>query len=308
MRPIKLTMSAFGPYACRTELALDTLGRQGLYLICGDTGAGKTTIFDAITYALYGEASGNTRDASMLRSKYAAPETPTEVELVFDYAGRRYTVRRSPEYERESKRGGGMTTKRAEAELIRPDGSVVTKTREVDAAIREILGIDRGQFSQIAMIAQGDFLSLLLAPTDERIKIFRKIFNTTPYQTLQDELRARASAAAKDYELLSAGVAQIISGGRSTARNRSIAAEIRPAINSGLSSKIQTNSVASSISSLDMASAVRSRSARRKTGTLPCRSLMWCSSLSAAASWNLSSSISLSSRKQSRSISVSICG
>ncbi|MBO5219796.1 MAG: SMC family ATPase [Clostridia bacterium] len=212
MRPIKLTMSAFGPYAGRTELALDTLGRQGLYLICGDTGAGKTTIFDAITYALYGEASGNTRDASMLRSKYAAPETPTEVELEFDYAGRRYTVRRSPEYERESKRGGGMTTKRAEAELIRPDGSIVTKTREVDAAIREILGIDRGQFSQIAMIAQGDLLSLLLAPTDERIKIFRKIFNTTPYQTLQDALRARASAAAKDYELLSAGVAQIISG------------------------------------------------------------------------------------------------
>ena len=212
MRPIKLTMSAFGPYAGRTELDLDALGREGLYLICGDTGAGKTTIFDAITYALYGEASGNTRDASMLRSKYAVPETPTEVELVFDYSGRRYTVRRSPEYERESKRGGGMTTKRAEAELIRPDGSVVTKTREVDAAIRELLGIDRGQFSQIAMIAQGDFLSLLLASTDERIKIFRKIFNTTPYQTLQDELRTRASAAAKEYELLSAGVSQIIAG------------------------------------------------------------------------------------------------
>ena len=115
MRPIKLTMSAFGPYAGRTELALDTLGRQGLYLICGDTGAGKTTIFDAITYALYGEASGDNREPAMFRSKYAAPETPTEVELVFSYAGKTYTVRRNPEYERPARRGGGFTVEKAKS-------------------------------------------------------------------------------------------------------------------------------------------------------------------------------------------------
>ncbi|MBE6612391.1 MAG: SMC family ATPase [Ruminococcaceae bacterium] len=211
MRPILLTMTAFGPYADKTVLELDRLGRRGLYLISGDTGAGKTTIFDAITFALYGEASGTSRDASMLRSKYASPETPTEVELIFEYAGKRYQIRRSPEYEKESRRGG-MTVKRAEAELIRPDGTVLTKTREVDAAIRDILGIDRTQFSQIAMIAQGDFLKLLLATTDERIKIFRRIFSTERYQALQESLRIRASAAAKDYELLEAGLRQTIAG------------------------------------------------------------------------------------------------
>ena len=113
MRPLKLTMSAFGPYAGRTVLDMDRLGRQGIYLITGDTGAGKTTIFDAITFALYGEPSGDSRDASMLRSKYALPETPTEVELVFAYRGKTYRVRRNPEYERPAKRGGGTTMQRA---------------------------------------------------------------------------------------------------------------------------------------------------------------------------------------------------
>ena len=115
MRPIKLTMSAFGPYAGTTVLELDKLGTHGLYLITGDTGAGKTTIFDAITFALFGEASGDSRDPGMLRSKYAAPETPTEVELIFDYAGKIYTIRRNPEYMRPSKRGDGFTTGTAHA-------------------------------------------------------------------------------------------------------------------------------------------------------------------------------------------------
>ena len=133
MRPIKLTMSAFGPYAGKTALELDKLGTQGLYLIAGDTGDGKTTIFDAITFALYGEPSGDNRDASMVRSKYAGPETPTEVELVFAYGGKIYRVRRNPEYERPAKRGGGMTMQRADAELTCPDGRVITKARDVTA-------------------------------------------------------------------------------------------------------------------------------------------------------------------------------
>lgn len=189
MRPIKLTVSAFGPYAGKTVLDLDKLGKNGLYLITGDTGAGKTTIFDAITYALYGEASGDNREPSMFRSKYAEATTPTEVELVFSYAGKTYTVKRNPEYERPKSRGEGFTTQKAEVQLIYPDGRVVTKQRDVDNAIRDIMGINRTQFLQIAMIAQGDFLKLLLAPTEERKKIFRQIFKTQLYQDLQDRLK-----------------------------------------------------------------------------------------------------------------------
>ena len=163
MRPLKLTVSAFGPYAGTVVMDLEQLGEQGLYLITGDTGAGKTTIFDAITYALYGEPSGEDRDPSMFRSKYAQPETPTQVELVFSYGGRTYTVRRNPEYERPARRGGGTALQRAEAELRLPDGRLVTRAREVTAEITRIIGLDRSQFSQIAMIAQGDFLRLLLA-------------------------------------------------------------------------------------------------------------------------------------------------
>lgn len=143
MRPLNLVMWAFGPYAGRTALPLKELGSSGLYLITGDTGAGKTTVFDAITYALYGEASGEGRESSMLRSKYADPGTPTEVELTFSHGGKEYTVKRNPKYMRPAKRGGKMTEVLPGAELICPDGRVVTKKREVDAAIVEILGIDR---------------------------------------------------------------------------------------------------------------------------------------------------------------------
>lgn len=194
MRPLKLTLSAFGPYAGRTELDLDKLGRQGLYLITGDTGAGKTTIFDAVTYALYGEASGMNREPSMFRSKYAKPEMPTEVELTFAYGGKTYTVKRNPEYERPKARGEGSTTQKAEAELHYPDGRIVTKQRDVDQAIREIMGINRSQFMQISMIAQGDFLKLLLASTEERKAIFRQIFQTQLFQSLQEKLKRDAGS------------------------------------------------------------------------------------------------------------------
>ena len=189
MRPLQLTVSAFGPYAGRTDIDFEALGRSGLYLITGDTGAGKTTIFDAVTFALYGEASGGVRDAGMLRSKYADAETPTFVELTFSYGGKNYTVRRNPEYERPAKRGGGFTKQSAEAELKLPDGRVITKSSDVNTEIRNILGVDRKQFSQIAMIAQGDFLKLLLADTRERQAIFRELFHTGVYQTFQEKLK-----------------------------------------------------------------------------------------------------------------------
>lgn len=192
MRPIKLTISAFGSYAKKTVLEMDKLGSKGLYLISGDTGAGKTTVFDAITFALYGKTSGANRESFMLRSKYADDDTPTEVELVFCYDGKTYTVKRNPEYTRSKPKGEGFTVKKAEAELHYPNGQVVTRSKDVDREIQEIMGINCDQFLQIAMIAQGDFLKLLLAPTKDRREIFRQIFFTEPYQKLQDELKQEA--------------------------------------------------------------------------------------------------------------------
>ena len=212
MRPLKLTVSAFGPYAGRMELDFETLGTGGLYLITGDTGAGKTTIFDAISFALFGEASGSSREPGMLRSKYAAPATPTEVELVFRYAGQVYTITRNPEYTRPKSKGDGMTRQAADATLVYPDGHVVTKLRDVNTAIREILGLDREQFSQVAMIAQGDFLKLLLADTRERQKIFRNIFHTNLFVELQDRLSKQANAVKYQWEDVQNSIRQYIEG------------------------------------------------------------------------------------------------
>lgn len=215
MRALRLTMSAFGPYAGRVEIELEKLGSRGLFLICGDTGAGKTTIFDAITFALYGEASGNVREADMLRSKYADALTPTEVELEFLYRGKRYVVKRSPEYLRPKARGEGFTKQAADATLIFPqeeNRQPITKPKEVTKAVTELIGLNREQFSQIAMIAQGDFLKLLLAKTEERSKIFREIFNTAPYQILQEKLKAESGRLKSLYEDKSKSILQYING------------------------------------------------------------------------------------------------
>ena len=212
MRPQKLVISAFGPYAERTELDMERLGQGGIYLITGDTGAGKTTIFDAIAYALYGEASGENREPGMLRSKYADAGTPTFVELTFSYGEKVYTVRRNPEYERPAKRGGGTTLQKADAELVMPDGRVIAKVKEVNAAIREILGVDRNQFSQIVMIAQGDFLKLLLADTRERQAIFRELFRTGRYQILQERLKEETGKLRERCAAEKASVSQYIRG------------------------------------------------------------------------------------------------
>ncbi len=212
MRPLKLTVSAFGPYAGRQEIDLSLLGDHGLYLITGDTGAGKTTIFDAITFALYGEASGPNREASMFRSKYAGEDTPTEVELTFLHRGKEYRVRRNPEYMRKKSRGSGETRQAADAELILPDGRIETKAAAVTRRVTEILGLSRDQFTQIAMIAQGDFLRLLLADTKDRQAHFRAIFRTGICQAFQESLKAETARlnAAREAEKLS--VMQYIRG------------------------------------------------------------------------------------------------
>lgn len=212
MRPLKLTMSAFGPYAGRVQLDLESLGNGGLYLITGDTGAGKTTIFDAITFALFGEASGNNRESSMLRSKYADPDTPTEVELVFAYDGQVYTVKRSPEYMRKKTRGEGYTVQNPQAQLTYPDGQVVTKQGDVNRAVQDILHVNRDQFSQIVMIAQGDFLKLLLADTRQRIEIFREIFHTGFYEQIQNALKNQAADLSREYGNVKQSIRQYIDG------------------------------------------------------------------------------------------------
>ena len=212
MRPLTLTMSAFGPYAGVTKVPFDELGEQGLYLITGDTGAGKTFLFDAIVFALYGEASGSARETSMFRSKYAEADAETYVTLRFLYHGDEYEITRKPEYMRPAKRGEGMTLSRAEAVLTYPDGHVVTKSRDVTAAVASLLGLERSQFTQIAMIAQGDFLRLLYARTEERSAIFREIFHTKAYAVLQDKLRAESGKLRAQCEEYGKSIAQYREG------------------------------------------------------------------------------------------------
>ncbi len=193
MRPIKLTVSAFGPYAGKEVLDMEKLGDRGLYLITGDTGAGKSTLFDAIMFALYGVTSAGKRTASEMRSTYADPGTETFVELVFDYAGKRYTVRRSPDYLRDKKKGSGTTRNAGSAELTDGNGLHLTKHTDVNDKLNEIIGLTADQFSGIAMIAQGEFEKVLQADTKERQAIFRKLFKTENYETLSFKLKRMAA-------------------------------------------------------------------------------------------------------------------
>ena len=198
MRPIKLTISAFGPYASKQVIDFEELKGRNIFVISGKTGAGKTTIFDAISYALYGEASGESRETDSLRSHFADDNTETYVELEFELRGEKYTVNRVPKQKKKKARGEGYTEKSADATLTLPDGKVITKVKNVTDKIIEILGITREQFKQIVMLAQGEFKKLLLADSVEREGIFRKIFNTYDFEKIQAELKDKAANLSKN--------------------------------------------------------------------------------------------------------------
>lgn len=186
----KLTLQAFGPF--KDKVVIDFEGKKidkGLLLISGDTGAGKTTIFDAICYALYGQTSGETRTANSLRSDWASPDIDTFVDLEFYYKNKLYEVRRSPEYNRRKKNGGGETKQAPTAE-INLDGRIVTKVTDVTKEIVQLIGLDYKQFRQVAMLSQGEFTKFLLANSEEKTTIFRKIFGTDFYDILQNKLKS----------------------------------------------------------------------------------------------------------------------
>ncbi len=211
MRPMKLTMSAFGPYAEVTVIDMAKLTEGGLYLITGDTGAGKTMIFDAIAYALYGEASGTGRKNDMLRSKYAEPSVETYVELEFLHKGEIYRLKRVYGKERIKRNGERVEEKSGDASLLYPDGRVVTKHKDVTAAVEELIGFDSARFRGTAMLAQGEFRDFLFADTQKRLEVLRKLFNTDIYLRFADEVKRECSAIEQEYRVAKSAVEQYIS-------------------------------------------------------------------------------------------------
>lgn len=200
MRPIKLKITAFGSYAGENIIDFKKLGNDGLYLITGITGAGKTTVFDAITYALYGNKSSNKEYDSKLRSRYADPGVDTVVELDFECNGKKYTIKRNPEYQRQKKRGEGLVKQNAGVTLILPNGKLLEKNDQVKDEIEKIIGLTKDQFKQTVMIEQGKFRELLTADTKTRKEILRSIFGANIYQRFQEKIFDRASAARSEYE------------------------------------------------------------------------------------------------------------
>ncbi len=194
MRPLRLTISAFGPYAGIQMVDFTELRGKNIFLITGPTGAGKTTIFDAISYALYGEASGSSRSKDSLRSDFASEEALTYVELDFEIRGKTYRVKRIPQQERKKLRGEGTSLKNTEAELILPNGEIITRVTAVDEKIIDILGINKNQFRQIVMLPQGEFRRLIEADSQEREAIFRRIFGTEAFEAIQKRLEEEKKA------------------------------------------------------------------------------------------------------------------
>ncbi len=203
MKPVKLTMQAYGPYAGFQELDFRKLSGASLYLICGETGAGKSTIFDAIAYALYGEDAGT---GNLHRSKYAGEDTETYVHLVFLHQGRQWEVIRKPAQELTKRRGTGTRTVPASVELTCPDGRIITRIEQVKEEITQTLGLTAAQFKQVIMIAQGKFDEVLHTKSDERQAILRNIMDTKFYVRLQERLKEDTRKAREDVEALRAQI------------------------------------------------------------------------------------------------------
>lgn len=203
MKPIKLTMSAFGPYAAVAEVDFSRFEDQGVFLITGDTGAGKTTIFDGISYALYGLASGGKkrREGKTFRSDFASMKHETYVEFVFSHRDKKYRITRNPDYERAKQRGTGTTKKAANAlfECIDTD-EVVSGVEKVDKRVKELIGLDQNQFSQTVMIAQGDFLKILNAKSEDRKQLFQKLFHTGDFEWIQKQMKEKNDVALRKLE------------------------------------------------------------------------------------------------------------
>ena len=178
MRPLKLTMQAFGPFLNKVEIPFEKLGRANIYLISGVTGSGKTTIFDAICFALFNSSSGSNRGNSTLKSHYANDNIESYVEFEFLFNDEKYKIVRYPSYERKKQRKEGFVVEQSKAQLYLPDGKIIEKVKDVDDYIVNLLGVNLSQFSQIALLAQGEFLKLLNSDTQNRAEIFRNIFKT----------------------------------------------------------------------------------------------------------------------------------
>jgi DNA repair protein SbcC/Rad50 len=212
MKPLKLVLNAFGPFCKKIEIPFHEFGESGLFLLTGDTGAGKTTIFDAISFALFGNASGENRTPDCFRSDYATGEEKTFVELTFLHKAKCYQVKRNPAYERSKLKSTGTTMEKADATLVMPDGAVIAGSSKVTAAVVDLLGIDWRQYKQIAMIAQGEFLQLLTADSVERGAIFRKVFGTQIFEEVQKKLKSMSNNLKYRCEDLDKSILQFLKG------------------------------------------------------------------------------------------------
>lgn len=225
MKPNKLILSAFGPYAGKVEIDFSVFDEKGLFLISGDTGAGKTTLFDAICFACYGKASSDRRDTKSLRSEYAKDNTDSFVDFYFSHQGKEYHIYRTPQYERAKLRGEGVVNVKESATLYREGELPIEGVREVSAKVEELLHIDVNQFKQIAMIAQGEFWDLLNAKTEERTAILRTIFMTSGYKNIEYKLKERVDDALGKYKDASKSIVQFFNGAKAD-ENSELCAEL----------------------------------------------------------------------------------